>query len=567
VGSVFMGKLYTYILLFATLLLATLPIISYSDSGFLVIRRRDYVSFDSIDNQDAIIFYANGYQYLLVFSRYRITNGSELNTIVYYFPLPSKPEYFNISFLNISSVSGTILLSRDYIRYRLRDSLGLGLEVIPAIMGSYAGAGGGGGFRDGYITLSTITSKFFDISLIETAEPDQRIFLNILREKGYRGDLPRELIDVIDYYKNKGWKYFVIGVLRIPGEVTIAQHFVFKTDKIVYPLYVDRAISGSGKIKLVVVSADPLKEMVNYRGLSEDAIEYFRGIDFALTISANESYLDQVRDFFFRVQDDFVKRNPSISKSFIVKSYKEKVAITFKGYVYVYEEEVPFKHVNSDIELVRGTLSTLVYTVLGSPAYLLPYISLPLSLLLIIVGVTSGALLLQTGEGGEKALNAVAVHFAFLAIMMLFTFSTFGFGALYIVDDLPGGAGVALLAIKILLAIPFISTYWFTYTIRKESVKNRIESLNDIIAEYVAATIVLLALATLWWLVYVSYLLITGITTYYRSFMVERIGKIPDLAEEVKKRFANMATRVANIVITANILPYAFLLLVSIKVI
>jgi len=560
-----MGKLYTYILLFATLLLATLPIVSYSDSCFLVIRRHDYVSFDSIDSQDAIIFYANGYQYLLVFSRYRITNSSELNTIVYYFPLPSKPEYFNISFLNISSVSGTISLSRRYIRYLLWDSVGL--EAIPAIMVSYAGAGGGEGFRDGYITLSTITSKFFDVSLIETAEPDQRIFLNILRDKGYQGDLPKELIDVIDYYKSKGWKYFVIGVLRIPGEVTIAQHFVFKIDKIVYPLYVDRVISGTGKIKLVVVSADPLKEIVNYRGLSEDVIKYFKGIDFTLAISANESYLDQLRDFFFRVQNDFVKNNPSISKSFIVKSYKAEVTITFKGYVYVYEDEVPFKRVSSDIEFVHGTFSTLVYTILGSPAYLLPYISLPLSLFLVIAGIVLGASLLHTGEGGEKAFNAIAIHFAFLAITMYFIFITFGSAASNIVDKLPGGAGAVILVVKILLAIPFISTCWFTYTIRKESVENRIVSLNTTLAEYVAVTIVLLALTTIWWLTYVSYLLIAGITAYYHLVMAERASKIPDLAEEVKKRFANRIARVANIVIAANILPYVFLLLVSIKVI
>jgi len=550
------------ILLVFLIVVSLITIVStvYSDGGFLIIRRSDYITFDAVDRQDAIIFYTQNYQYLLVFSKYKVINGSESNIAIYYFPLPSKPIYFNISILNISRIEGIILTTQEYIKYEL-----YGMHTFsyfPFIAFAGAGAGIGGGSR--FIELATITSKFFDVSLIETSEPDENVFLNILRSKGYQGDLPKELVDIINYYRDKGWKYFAIGVLRMPGEITLVQQFIFKTDNIVFPLYVERVNTGISRVKLVIVSSHPLKDMVNHIGLRENSQRYFRGLDLEVSISVSKEYMDQLYEFFYGSYIKIVEKEPSINELFKIVYFENGLKLRFKGYVYAYEVSIPLKYVESDIEFKQGGLATLIYTVLGSPVYLFPHHMPPIWLLLLI---TSIALAIYLNADVEKTANTPKnIHGALLIFLIGFTIltvlETIIIVSLIILITGLTSLGIIIFCAKLLLIIPFLATYWFTRRVSEENVVR----LNKILVEYVSITIIILALTTYLFLIYFTYIAIAGSTLYYYLAMRENI-KILDLDDNSKKMLMRGIGKLTGNVIILNIAPYIFLLLLEFNVI
>ncbi len=323
-------------------------IVIHSDSGFAVVHR-DRLSFDDIPYQTAIIMYRNGYEYLMIITGYKINTGSNNTyTILYYLPLPSKPLYINISPITSSKpidIEGLVIQEKDRVKELAYPSLGY--------ISTLGVAGYGGEHR--YSLLSIQSSKFFNLTLVRSSDPDIAVFREILNIIGYRGEIPQKMVDAINHYKELEWKYFILGVMRISKNTTIFQQIMLRTDKIVYPLYIDKIHGNTWcNINILIITEKTVKEITDpVTGKTIDAGGFFEGLGYTLTIAGYDSsamaeladklnniYVDEVFQKNFK---NMLRIDHRIHKSYYV------IELRFNGIIYMYSETIPLSTINSDV--------------------------------------------------------------------------------------------------------------------------------------------------------------------------------------------------------------------------
>ncbi len=256
---------FYFITVIILLLLTVLTTMVNSDSGYFIIDPYyDTLSFSNLPVQSAIIYYKNGYELLIVISKYSLPKNNNTYNVIYYFPLPSKPIYYNILFTNVKSIS--IRNNVEYDLEELKDEF-IDLLTMHYLFYFYyevAVSGGGSTYASpqGYEVLSTLSGETYNVSLIKTSSMNISVFREILYSLGYKKSLPNGLNDIIAHYRELGWKYLVVGVANVSRETIIIQTYILKTNKIVYPLYVDRLQRGTLDIYLLITSDEELSRKI-----------------------------------------------------------------------------------------------------------------------------------------------------------------------------------------------------------------------------------------------------------------------------------------------------------------
>ena len=369
-------RIISLIMLCIMLLSLFIPCICKSDSGYFVISYNK-LYFDPIPHQTGVILYRGGYEYLMVFTTYSVSSANTTAEALFYFPLPSKPLVVEITPLTHDF---ELEFSTDFRREEL-SSLPYGIIVSTA---------GGGGKE-----LEVYASEYYNLSLVEAREADIGFFREILSSKGYHGELPQDFIKMINHYLELGWKYFVVGVVTVNGSLTLLQQYVFKTDKIIYPLYVDRLnkdkIEGSIFIvcdKIIEEHLDPLYNDVKSSGdllYGLNLKMWFTGLDQNDYVALNRS-LNRVFD------DKLVQK---IFNGSVKLSFGESIRVYMKGIVYYYEFYTYTSNIENDLIAYPGKTRDISFQVMGVPirivSFGLPGLFTPILLFLFaVLAVASG---------------------------------------------------------------------------------------------------------------------------------------------------------------------------------
>ena len=241
-------------LLFLILMLFSGFIVS-SDSGILYYDHHVGVyRYGGIPYQDAMIFYSDGYELLIVISHYHVETSN--STTLYYFPLPSKPLLYGafrtIKPFTIKIRSIALKSIGSISRYPDSNPLAAILVFSPII----ANVGGLG--RSPMLEIGRIEGEEIDLRIVEASRPtidDVKAFLSM---NGMSINIPDSFSEILDHYNGLGWEYVVLGKTVLSNESILVTYYLFKTDKIVYPLYVDKLAPGQTRISLTIVSENPL---------------------------------------------------------------------------------------------------------------------------------------------------------------------------------------------------------------------------------------------------------------------------------------------------------------------
>ncbi len=235
-------RLYTYMsMILLLVILVYVPLAATGDSVWMSYEEDRFV-FGGVGKQVAVIFWQDGYELLLVASSYESGGNA---TGVYLFPLPSKPIVYGVY-----SVSGAFSVDAEVVYYK-RD---LWRRFIYAAYSGLAGEGSGG-----IRVLAEIRGPGVNVSLVEAHDMDRGSLEEYVASLAPGASLPEGMDDVLNYYSARGWRYLVVGGVSVPrGGGTIVSLYVFRSDEIVYPLYIDKGIPGPSRVEVIVVSNHPV---------------------------------------------------------------------------------------------------------------------------------------------------------------------------------------------------------------------------------------------------------------------------------------------------------------------
>ena len=401
------------------LTIISIAVIAYGDSGYFVVYSETIV-FDRLPYQTALVTYRGGYEYLFVITNFLIRGSSTRYNIIYYFPLPEKPVSFNLVLVNGNArFSAEIEYRRDVLKDYLNQHIVFrSLAVLGGTRGSVSSR---------YIELATITNPFLNISLVKAVEPDISIFEQILKQKGYRGEIPSSLNDIIQYYRDKGWKYFVVGLVTVPSTFNLIQQYVFKTDKIVYPLYIDKLNNElSARIATYIVTDHVIDKIVDpISGKEVDAGKYFKGLNYKLVIESGDK--DTLANFYESLKEIIEDPEfPSELRDMISIRLGSRLTMEIKGLVYVFDEDdIPLPSIKSDLIATLNPINDLTFQLIDNPAILLPSVvfnflafgAIVLALVPIIGLV--GAASMKKASGKAKVSSYVMAYILLYLIIIL----------------------------------------------------------------------------------------------------------------------------------------------------
>ncbi len=336
-------------------------IIVNSDSGYLAYDPyRRIVTFPELPIQNAIIYYRDGYELLIIASKYSMLPDNTYK-IIYYFPLPSKPLYYNVLFTNVERIKTIYTLGVDF--NKLRESFYTYISPLPPL---YVTSGGMS--RGAYRVLGTITGETYNLSLIEAPNINISIFREILGSMGYNGSIPEGLKDIIDHYKDLGWTYFMIGTAEVTTETIVLQAYLFETDKIIYPLYLDRLQRGELEVVISITSdSDLSKTHINHvrfvrKGLDPSHIWIFQ----------KPESMNNIKAFFTQLYNE-VEKIYGDKLSLDIRRYNDelRVIIGLKGVAYfsgnLYTPEMlddVIVETTGEVNIDEGIISSIKGTVL-----------------------------------------------------------------------------------------------------------------------------------------------------------------------------------------------------------
>jgi len=360
--------IFIFITILSLLFLTSIVSIGYSDSGYTIIWHGE-LRHEGIPIQTGLIVYNDEYEYLLVYTTYN-TRFDHPVDLIYYFPLPSKPIASDIVPLkNRTLLFFSVGIERIKLKYAIK-----GIRVYFATAG-------------GYSVLGEYVSEYFNISLIETREASLDLFKEILSSKGYTGELPEKLRDAINYYIEKGWKYFAIGIIRVNKTLTLLQQYVFQTDKIIYPLYIDKPNPRESKVTVFIVTNKALEKYINpLTGKENNPENLLEGIDLKVYIRAYDT-------------EDREKIALSISKILGNKSIIEKLggmislnqysntSFMIKGIVYSYQNHVKLNKIKHDLVMYPSETSDLTLQTYPSLLHALPPLGIANALLIVPLAI------------------------------------------------------------------------------------------------------------------------------------------------------------------------------------
>jgi len=109
-----------------------------------------------------------------------------------------------------------------------------------------------------FMEIGRIGGEGIDLRVVEAVKPtleDARLFLAM---NNMSLDPPSSFEEIIDHYSRLGWEYMVLGKTVLDNNSVIVTYYLFRTDKIVYPLYVDKLAPGQTMVSLTIISEDPL---------------------------------------------------------------------------------------------------------------------------------------------------------------------------------------------------------------------------------------------------------------------------------------------------------------------
>ncbi len=380
------------ILVSIIVLLLTIPVTVESDSGSFIVWHGD-VYFTGIPVQTAVIVYRNGLEYLLVLTTFAFENINDTVDLIYYFPLPSKPLASSIA-----PVEKSVALM-SVVQY---DTINLGLVMKG--MRLYFGRGGE------YSELGSFLSKYYNISLIETREASIDIFREILLEKGYEGEIPKELNETIKYYLDKGWRYFAIGIVRAKNALTLVQQYVFKTDEIIYPLVIDKINKGEVELTIFIITDKSLESIIDpFAETEKNPAKFLEGVNTRIEIYfTNSSDYKRVWRMIDDLGDDLMDEL-DIRVSNGGKSMR--ILLDIPGILYVYEKRMAeLSNIKNDLIGVPSSSSDLTLQVYRSMIKALPllsYIYLVIVVPALLIYYVIIYLLNKSGKGNYVTRNLI----------------------------------------------------------------------------------------------------------------------------------------------------------------
>ncbi len=418
-----MLRKYLPILLFILVIVVSTRV--FSDSGSFLIHH-DTIYFNNIPLQFSIIAYRDGYEYLMVFTTYTSPYSDEVE-LIFYFPLPSKPIA-----LDIIPIDNTFIaeVEPEYDRNIIERAFNL--------IGTYGGvAAAAGGENRGYTEYNRFTSKYFNLSLIGAKEISIDIIQSILKDKGYRKGIPWELEQAIKYYNNIGWKYFILGTVKINKSLTIFQQYVFKTGEIIYPLYIDSINSGYSNINLYIVSDKVVEKYIDpIRSKEKSLDKMFIGINLKIRLK-----LDSEKDLYrFENSVNKILGENNVKRVFGDMFYVEQGFIKIKGLAYKYRDKYMLSSISNDFKARPGDtrdISRIFLKDIFNYYIVIPYGAVVTLIILYIPALVAVAL--YSGGGGLLK---------YLAIVL----STIFYGA----------SGIAGILDNLLVKNPYIAGYFTT---------------------------------------------------------------------------------------------------------
>ncbi len=418
---------YTLLLtLFITLFIVSLtPHTIYSDGGFIVVKH-DSLVFEDIPFQTAFIIYRDNVEYLIIFSKYTINEFNDTYKAIYYLPLPTKPYKVNITTINSPiHMYGVTIVNKNKLVPRIAFNIPLYVTA-------------GASRHRGYEIEEEFSGENYKILLVKASQPEPNDFLEILRKIGYKGDIPHSLTDVIKYYRDKGWSYFLIGVIKASSQNILMQQFVFQTNEIIYPIYIDRLQGDKwGRINIILITDrvvdkifDPLKD----RYISTHKL--FQGIDYKLVIRSDDpksiieiahsfdniindhslSFFDDMIDVKYYINEDSHEYGPN--GSYVIK-------MTFKGLVYKFSLTMIYSLIKNDIiATLRNSRDVSMY-IYSDPLFSLAYLTAsmisPVLFIVVFILYTLILALLYVDWGSREAYKEIPYCYSItVSVMMIF---------------------------------------------------------------------------------------------------------------------------------------------------
>lgn len=234
-------------------------------SGFIPLGHADRGGFPvsviaervSESGQKAIIAW-NGTHEVLILST--DVNSTQEVEVVEIMPLPSNPTISKgekEAFVNVQE------LVNNYFEI---DAMLSQVWVVPRFPGGTFTMGGEGTAPPPpKITITFYTTiGVHDITVVKAEEANELIqwLQDFLRNKGYNGELPSDLEELLGYYIENEMKFFAMDMIKTSPNVTTIDPLIyeFESSRLYYPLRISTLFSGDTEISLFTLTSDMLDD-------------------------------------------------------------------------------------------------------------------------------------------------------------------------------------------------------------------------------------------------------------------------------------------------------------------
>ncbi len=233
------------ILLLLYLLASIIPCCSDSGIIYYDVYRYSGYRYGGVPRQKAFILWDNGYELLIVFTYYSV--DFESNMSLYYFPLPDRPLLFGVVVTSKDMNIHVIGSKTEYTDYPNINVMSIVYPTILLTKSSLAGSE--------LEEVASIRKPSIDLWVVESSHPTVNDVKSFLVKNNMPTELPNGFEEILEHYSSIGWNYMVLGRLDVKPESLLITYYLFKTDHVVYPIYVDKLAPGSTDISITVLTS------------------------------------------------------------------------------------------------------------------------------------------------------------------------------------------------------------------------------------------------------------------------------------------------------------------------